>query len=326
MILVTGGLGVMGAALVRGLLARGNQVRVIDLPNHPDAHALDGTGAEVVLGDITRPETIRDAFHGVETIYHLAAVILSHDPTVFERVNVAGTRHMVEGGTRCGARHFIYVSSISVTYAEQTPYSRSKRECERLVQSQEAMKWTIIRPSLSYNERGGQEFMLFYRYLERCPIVPFVGDGKALKNPVHVDDLMRGFLAVPNNHWTYGKVYNFCGSEEISIGALAKLMLRQKGRRKPFLYIPASVCRMIADVMKVLMRRPPLTRSAIAGLIQDAAPDWSEASRDLGYDPIGVTEGLARCWCASPVAPQSLEAVPARQGAGGRSAAAARRA
>lgn len=296
MILVTGGLGVMGIRLVRGLIEAGNRVRVLDIPNHPNRSALAGTGAELAEGDIADPASIRGAFDGIDTIFHLAAVILSKNPAVFERVNFEGTRNVLEGGIGCGARHFIYVSSISVTYPLPTPYSLSKRRAEELVRGQKNMAWTIIRPSLSYNERGGQEFMLFYDYLMRFPIVPFIGDGKALKNPVHVDDLMRGFLAVPNNPRTYGKTYNFCGSEEITIADLAKLMLKHRGRSKPFVHLPVPLCNWIASVLKAVTKNPPLTRQAIAGIIQDANPDWSEARRDLGYDPIGITEGMARCF------------------------------
>ena len=286
----------MGTTLVKGLLAKGNQVRVIDIPNHPHKDRLDGTGAEVVFGDITKPETIEHAFEGVKTIFHLAAVLISPDPSVFERVNVGGTRNLVEGGAKCGAEHFIFVSSISVTYPYTTAYSLSKRECEKIVKSQDAMEWTIIRPSLAYNEYGGQEFMMYLDYLKKFPVVPFIGNGRAIKNPVHVDDLMRGFLAVPGNEKAYGKTYPFCGSEQITIEQLGRLMLKHQGISKPFVHIPVPVCKALAAVMGGLMKKPPLTWNAIAGITQNANPDWSQAREDLGYDPIGVSEGLQKCF------------------------------
>lgn len=296
MILVTGGLGVMGTTLVKGLIEKGNKVRVIDIPNHPHKNRLDGTGAEIVFADITKPETIAHAFEGVKTIYHLAAVLISPDPTVFEKVNVGGTRNLVEGGIKCGAEHFIFVSSISVTYPYTTPYSLSKRECEKIVKGQDKMKWTIIRPTLAYNEYGGQEFMMYMDYLKKFPIVPFIGDGKALKNPVHVDDLMRGFLAVPNNEKAYGQTYAFCGSEAITIRELGKLMLKHQGISKPFLHLPVGFCKLLAAIMGATMKNPPLTWNAIAGISQNANPDWSNTKADLNYNPIGIREGLQKCF------------------------------
>lgn len=292
MILVTGGAGVMGSRLVRGLVEAGNRVRVLTLPGDPLVSRLDGLGVEVRYGDVGDRSTLEGLCDGVDTVYHLAAVLLSRDPAVFERVNVGGTRNLVDLALKAGVKHFILVSSISVTYPYTTPYSLSKRECERIVKDQEAMHWTIVRPTLAYNEHGGEEFMMYNDYLKRFPVVPFIGGGRALKNPVHVDDLMKGFLAVANNPKTFGSTYAFSGSEEISIWDLGKEMLRHQGISKPFVPIPVWICKIVAWVMARTMQKPPLTWNAIAGLTQDANPDWSQAKADFGYDPIGIRAGL----------------------------------
>ena len=293
MILVTGGAGVMGSRLVRGLVEAGNKVRVLTLPGDPLVSRLDGLGVDIRYGDVGNRATLEGLCDGVDTVYHLAAVLLSVDPSVFERVNVGGTRNLVELSAKAGVKHFILVSSISVTYPYTTPYSLSKRECERLVKEQSTMNWTIVRPTLAYNEYGGEEFMMYNDFLKRFPVVPFIGNGRALKNPVHVDDLMRGFLAIANNPKTFGKTYAFSGSEEISIWELGKEMLRHQGIDKPFLPIPVWICKILAVVMGATMKKPPLSWNAIAGLSQDANPDWSHAKSDFGYSPIGIREGLA---------------------------------
>ena len=296
MILVTGGAGVMGSRLVRGLVERGEKVRVLTLPGDPYVTRLDGLDVDIRYGDISNAATLSGVFDGVETVFHLAAVVLSRNPAVFKRVNVEGTRNMVAGATAAGVKHFIYVSSASVVYPKPTPYSLSKRECERIVSSQDSMHYTIIRPTLAYSESGGEEFLLFMNYLKRFPVVPFIGRGKALKNPVHVDDLMRGFLAIPGNPKTYGKIYQFSGGEEITIRNLAKLILKQLGLSRPFLTIPVPVCKAVAAVMARTMKNPPLAWNVIAGITQDANLDNSLARQDLGYSPIGIREGLERCF------------------------------
>ena len=158
------------------------------------------------------------------------------------------------------------------------------------------MQWTIVRPTLAYNERGGEEFRMFLDYLKKYPVVPFIGAGRALKNPVHVDDLMHGFLAVGRNPKAYGKTYNFSGGEEITIRDLAKLMLKHQGIEKPFLTIPTGLCVLAAKVLERTMTRPPLTWNVVAGITQNANLDNSDARRDLGYAPIGVREGLQRSY------------------------------
>ncbi len=296
-ILVTGGLGVMGTTLVKGLLSKGNSVRVLDIPNHPHKNRLDGTGAELVFGDITNRESLEGLLSGVDTVFHLAAVLIARDPAVFEKVNVQGTKNLIEASIKAGVNHFIFVSSASVVYPHTTPYSLSKRECERMVKEQTAMKWTIVRPTLAYNEHGGQEFRMFMDSLTRFPIfTPFIGNGRALKRPVHVDDLMAGFLAIPGNEKAYGKTYAFSGGEAISMWDLAKLMLKHTRQKRIFIPIPIPVCKLIAAVMGSIMKNPPLTWNGIAGVMQDADLDNSEAMADLGYKPIGITEGMQRSY------------------------------
>jgi NADH dehydrogenase len=296
MILVSGGAGVMGSRLVRGLVESGWKVRALTLPNDPFVSRLDGIDCEIVYGDISDPSSLQGVFDGVETVYHLAAIIIAHDPRLFEEINVNGTRNMVEGAISAGVRHFILVSSASVVYPQTTPYSISKRECERIVKEQKSMNYTIVRPTLAYEKNGGQEFMIFMDYLKKYPVVPFIGRGRSLKNPVHVDDLMRGFLMLAGNERSFGKIYNFSGGEEISIWDLAHLILKHQGIKKPFIPIPVSVCRLLSMVMEKTMKRPSLTWNAIAGAIQDANLDHSSATEDLGYHPIGIRDGLKRCF------------------------------
>jgi nucleoside-diphosphate-sugar epimerase len=307
MILVSGGAGVMGSRLVRGLVDSGWKVRALTLPNDPFVSRLDGVDCEVFYGNISDTSSLKRAFDGVETVYHLAAIIIADNPALFESINVRGTQNMVEGAISAGVKHFILVSSASVVYPKTTPYSLSKRECERIVKEQSSMNYTIVRPTLAYEENGGQEFMMFMDYLKKYPIVPFIGRGRCLKNPVHVDDLMRGFLALAGNDKSFGKTYNFSGGEELTLWELARLMLEHQGVKKPFVPIPVSLCKMLSTIMEKTMKRPPLTWNAIAGAIQDANLDHSSATEDLGYNPIGVREGLQKCF---PLAcPRHSEAI-----------------
>ncbi len=295
MILVTGGLGVMGATLVKGLVARGFQVRVLDNSDRFRSR-LDGLDVDIRLGDITKPETLVGCLDGVDTVYHLAAVLIPRDQSLFEKINVGGTRNMIAVSIEAGVKHFILVSSASVTYPHTTLYSLSKRETERMIKEQTSMNWTIVRPTLAYNENGADEFNMFLAYLRKYPVVPFIGSGHALKRPVHCDDLMEGFLAVAGNEKSFGKTYAFSGGEAIAIKDMAKLMLKHVGEKRVFIHIPIPICRLIALFAERFQEKPILTWNAIAGVMQDANLDNSEAQADIGYKPVTFHEGLQRAY------------------------------
>lgn len=291
----------MGQRLVRGLFERGCQVRCLVLPNDPLGASLEQLGAEVREGNVAEAASLAGICDGIDTVYHLAAVILSHDPSVFTRVNLNGTQHLVALAGEAGVRHFIYVSSASVTYPRLTPYAASKLAAEQAVRAERRFAHTIVRPTLVYDETGGQEFVIFRGHLERFPIVPFIGDGSALKRPVWAGDVMDGLLRLAGNQVAYGKLYNFSGGEAVSMRELAELILLHRGKRRFFVHVPVALCRGIAAVSKRLMVRPTLTQSAIDGIVNDANLDPSLACSELGYRPLGVHAGFERCFPRSSI-------------------------
>jgi NADH dehydrogenase len=239
---------------------------------------------------------LRGVCDGVDTVYHLAAIIISYDPSVFTRVNRDGTANVVAEAVKAGVRHIVYVSSASVTYPKLTPYGQSKLDAEEIVKGAASMMYTIVRPTLVYDAGGGQEVLMYLDYLGRFPLVPFIGRGRALKRPVWAGDVMDGLLRLAGNPIAHGKTYNFSGPDVVSIAQFGKKLLALHGLRRVFVPIPVPLCRALARVLARVMRRPPLTTNAIAGIVNDANLDPSLAMRELGYRPISLDEGLRRCF------------------------------
>jgi nucleoside-diphosphate-sugar epimerase len=295
-ILITGGTGTIGGALVRRLVARGHSVRVLTLPNDTLADGIKGPNVEISYGDISNPEDVNGICAGIEAVVHLAAVVISDDEHTFDRVNVTGTRYLLTDAANFNVKHFIYISSASVVYRKITPYSRSKRIAERYVRKS-PVPWTIIRPTLVYGETGGMEFDMFLEYLSSYPIIPFIGSGKALKRPVYVGDLVDGIEKIALVPEGSGKTYNFSGGSTITMIDFARLCLLLLGKEdKVIVRVPVVICRLLAAFMKRMMKRPVLKWNMIAGVIQSADLDPAEAIGDLGYNPQPVEKKLGECF------------------------------
>jgi len=293
--LVTGAAGVMGARLTARLRKAGWQVRALVLPGDPLRSRVEALGCEVREGDVSDRRSLAGLCEGVDLVYHLAAVIISHDAALFQRVNRDGTAHLLAEARKAGVPHFVYVSSASVVYPRRTRYAESKLEAERLVQSS-GLAYTVVRPTLVYEQGGGQELMMFLAYLRRFPVVPFIGAGRALKRPVWSEDIVDGLVRLADAPVARGKTYNFSGAEAISMRELAELLLRHHDLSRPFVHLPVWLCRALALLLSLVMRRPPLTSSAIAGVVNDADLDPTEAMNDIAYAPLGVRAGFHRCF------------------------------
>ena len=292
-VLVTGAAGVLGSRLVARLIERGHRVRGLVLPDDVQAAGLDALGCEVWSGDVRDPSSLKGACAGIDCVLHLAAVIISHDPSVFREVNLEGTRNVVREADSAAVGHLIYVSSASVTYPILTAYGQSKLDAERIVAARGG-GFSIVRPTLVYDEHGGQEVRMFLDYLRRFPVVPFIGAGQARKRPVWSHDIVDGLIRLVEKPAPYGKTYNFSGGEAISMRDFARLLLQHHQAERPFVHLPVWLCRAAARALAYTMRAPPLTTSAVAGVVHDADLDPSEAMHDLGYAPMGVRDGFAR--------------------------------
>jgi nucleoside-diphosphate-sugar epimerase len=295
LVLVTGAAGEVGGRMVKRLIADGRRVRGLVLAGDPLRARLDGTGCQVLEGDVRDPASLKAAVAGVDTVLHLAAVILARDPSLYDSVNRRGTANLVAAARAAGVRHFVYVSSASVTYPRLTPYGQSKLDAEGFVASERAFAHTIVRPTLVYDETGGQEFAMFRRYLRRFPVVPFLGPGTARKRPVHADDVVDGLARIVANEACFGKTYNLSGGDAISLAELGKLVLGLEDAQRPFLHVPVPLCRLAAAVLGRVMKDPPITPYAVAGFTHDADLDPSQAMADFGYRPRGVRTGLTDC-------------------------------
>ncbi len=287
----------MGRRLALALADIGARVRLLCLTDDPGVAGLQGHPFEIAFGDITRKETLAPALEGVKTVFHLAALLIAPGgPDVLHRVNAEGTRNMVEASERAGAGHFIYVSSISVEYPASNAYARSKLDGEMWVKRSK-LRYTIVRPSLAYEDGGALEFMRFVGHLKRGPLVLLPGGGRALKNPVHIEDLVAGFLALPGNPKAMGKTYVFTGGEILSLREMAESLLAHMGRSKPVVGVPAWLClpgiALFWAWSKATGRNNPFTWQTYTGLMQDAVPSHQSARDDLGYHPRPFHQGLA---------------------------------
>lgn len=295
-ILITGGTGNIGSALVRRLVDSGYKIRVLALPEDPLKCHIDNTGVEFFYGDISNKSSLTDVCTGIDTVLHLAAVLLSDDDSVFDKVNIEGTQNILNVARQNNVKHFIHVSSASVVYPRTTPYSLSKRVAERLVK-ESGVPWTIVRPTLVYSENGGLEFNMFLDYLVKFPVIPFIGSGQALKRPVFVGDLIDAFMRLAAIPEGTGKIYNFSGKNAISMIDFARLCLLLSGSEDKFIVnIPEWLCIIAARLMKKYMKNPPLKWNMIAGVVQDADLDPSQTINDLGYEPHDLVEQLRKCF------------------------------
>jgi nucleoside-diphosphate-sugar epimerase len=318
--LVTGGGGFLGGAIVRRLVARGDQVSSLSRGAYPDLFELD------VLqhcADIADVEMVERAVEGCDIVFHVAAKAgIWGRAAEFERVNVEGTRNVLAASRKHGVSRLVYTSSPSVVFSgrdmegvdESVPYPthheahypRTKAIAERLVLEANGpdLATVALRPHLIW---GPGDNHLVPRILARGRAGKLRGIGKANKlidcmyidNAAHAHILAADRL-VPGSPIA-GKVYFLSQGEPLPLWDLVNRILATADLPPVTRTVPVWLARLAGRLLQAwygLLRRekePPMTPFLAGELSTAHWFDISAARRDLGYEPlVSIEEGLRR--------------------------------
>ena len=286
---ITGGTGFVGRPLVRTLLERGNEVRV--LSRRPVDTASTFQGARWYQGDFRHP--IDPAFlNGVDTLYHLAAELTNS--AQMQAVNIQGTANLLTAAKRAGVRSWIQLSSVGVygpprslivkegtTPKPANEYERTKLASDRLVDEacrRSNMEHVILRPSnvIGAEMKNGSFFALV-KAVSRGRYF-FIGPRGAIATYVHVDDVVRALVACQKA--PRGGVYNL--SSDCTWEVLIERIASVVGVRSPRIRIPAAPLRLVIGALEAHIRAP-LTSGRLASLTNRSRYSSDRIVQELGF-------------------------------------------
>ena len=314
-VLVTGGTGFTGKALVRRLLDNGHQVVALDYKEGVKTQELREWGAEVVIGSVTDVDVVERCMEGVNVVHHLAAAFRELDvaDTYYDEVNVGGTRNVLEAAKRHGVDKFIYCSTCGVhgnvdnpPANEEAPinaadyYQQTKYKAEPIVLKYhtEGLPSVILRPAAIYGPGDPERFYMIFKRVAGGSF-PMFGGGKTFYHPLYVDSLVDAFVSAQEPGRGDGGVYLIADAEYVTIEELVRAVGRAleidvKIRHLPL--VPLIIAGHVFEkVCRPLRIAPPIFPRRVDWFRQNRAFDISAARADLLYDPqVSLDEGLRR--------------------------------
>ena len=244
LVLITGATGYIGSYLARRLLADG-RVRVRAMARQAArAETLRALGADVVMADLTRPETLAPALQGVSVVFHSAG--WADDRGGRDEVwavNVEGTRHLANAALDARVTRLVHISSCAVygslqafNIDERTPlrtgaslYHNSKVESEAVVwdAARHGLATVIARPSQVYGP-GSVQFTIRPIHIIRSKRMFLIDGGRHMFKPVYIDNLVDGLLLCGWHPNAVGEAFNLTDGVAIPwrslFGAYAKML------------------------------------------------------------------------------------------------------
>lgn len=295
MILVAGGTGFVGGAIVRELARRGTQVAVLTRNADGACDRFPGLNVEFRHGDVTRPDTLAGALDGIDTV--IGCQQFPNSPVedtgkgyTFENVDARGTVNLVEAAKAAGVARYVYLSGSGAA-PEGRHWFKAKWRAEKAVMDS-GLAYTILRPSWVYGPEDNS-LNRFVRMARFAPFVPQIGSiGAQRMQPVFVDDVARAVADCLENDAATNRTFEIGGPEVLSMKEVVKTALVAAGRQRPILAMPAGLMKVVASVLRFLPGRP-LTPDAVDFITGDAVADPSELTAAIGFKPTALKEGLA---------------------------------
>jgi farnesol dehydrogenase len=260
----------------------------------------------LVSSDVSSEAAVQRLVEGARTVFHLAGCAKPwvRDPAEYVRVNVLGTRHVLEAARRAGAVRVVHTSTNLVEGADRperilTHYQRTKITAEAAVQECVAAGGdaVIVRPARVYGPGPLTDANAVTRLVRQYLAGTFrfrLADGGVRGSWVHVDDVVTGMLAAAERG-TGGAAYTL-GGENASLETFLDTLAGVAGTRRTVTPLPPGLARAAAGVMQVpgiFGIAPPITRDWVDLFLLDWPSDSSAATRDLDYRPRDLRSGLA---------------------------------
>jgi len=274
--LVVGATGFLGAAFVRALAARGRRVIALGRDEGRVRRRFRSLPVEARAADVTRPESLRDAFASVDTV--IQCVQFSgfpvEDPSqglTFLEVDGRGTRNVVESAGAAGVNRIIYLSGVGADPSSELPWYRAKGLAERSVR-ESGIGHTIIRPSWIYGPED-RSLNLFVRLLRLNPLFfPQIGDGCQRLNPLFVEDLAGVVADIAESGRAEGETFELGGPVTYTLDEILRIAMEALELRRVILHFPVSLVTLVAAIAELLPGQL-LSRGAVDFLVQEAVAD-----------------------------------------------------
>ncbi len=292
-VVVTGGTGFIGSAIVRHLLADGRASVIVTTRDparpRPQADRLQYVAA--FAGDSL---SLGRAFSRADVVVH--AIQFPGHPVeqpgrgwTYRKVDGRGTAVAAEAARRAGVRRFVYLSGAGVGQGRSEPWFCAKDQAEAAIRAT-GMEYALLRPSWVYGpgDRSLSRLVALCRFL---PVVPVIGDGTTPVYPLHVDDLAHAVALAAQRDDAQSLALDLGGPERLTMDEVLREIQRSLGRRRPLVHLSVPLVRRLLWPLR-FVPNPPLSPSAVGFLTQRVELDPRPAQVHFGLGFRTLRQGL----------------------------------
>ncbi len=283
---IFGGAGFVGQYVVKHIARAGYRVRAIvrDVPGAAYLKTQGDVGQiALVYGDITKPETYKNALKDSYAVINLVGILFEKGKQTFDNIHTQAPKELAQHAKEAGVTRFLHMSALGVEQATTAKYAKSKTAGEHAV-LEYFPDATIFKPSVIFGAEDN-----FYNQFAKMgvfsPALPLIGGGNTKFQPVYVDDVAKAYAKALENPQTKGKTYELGGVDVMSFKEILQTINQMTNRERMLVKVPSCMASAGAFFAEFLPT-PPLTRDQVEMLKYDnVVSDDALTFKDLGIEP-----------------------------------------
>jgi len=286
-IAIVGGTGFVGSHLVPQVLKAGHEVRVVGRGVRPPPLP---PGLKPTYGDVVSGDGLEAAFQSADVVINLVAVIRERGLQTFDAVNAQGTANVANAASRAGVKRMVQLSAIGADPDPNFPYLISKWRGEQAVIAG-SLEWVIIRSSTIFGKGDGFFTLLAKAISLPAPFLIIPGDGAAVFQPIHVDDVGRCLLAAVEDGGRARQLYEIGGPDQVTLEQITLAVARAIdkewfgiSKRKP-IHVDPRMIRPGAMLMDKLLPDPLVTPQQLDMLAKPNVTRVDAVRTEFGFEP-----------------------------------------
>ena len=276
MLLVTGITGLTGRFLLAELRKAGyaGRIRCLVRANSDVAWIADND-VELFRGDVSDTASVREAVDGVAGVIHVA--------------HIHNSRQITRACLERGIRRVLYVNTTGV-FSKFRGCSELYRQLEKEI-LESGLDYTIVRPTMIYGNQRDRNIHKLVKVVNRFPVVPVLGRGQGLMQPIYAQDLARAIAEAFVRPVSVGKAYNVAGKHPLPYIEILRAISRALNKKRRFVHIPYCFALAVGYVGNYIPNGL-VDLEKVQRLSEDKAFDYSEAVRDLDFAPRSFEDGV----------------------------------
>lgn len=278
MILLTGATGFLGYYVLEELKKRGYEVTCF-VRKTSNLDKIKRLNAKYVFGELDDYVSLCEALREKKSLINIASLGFGHAPNI------------VNACEDMDVKRTIFVSTTGIFTKLNPDSKRIRLEAEKIIK-ESSLDYTIIRPTMIYGTQEDRNMWRLIRYLKSFPVIPILGPGTYLQQPVYVKDLANVLVNAYERPVSIKKAYNISGAKPLTYNEVVDITGEALGKKVIKMHLPTKLSYNMLKLYERISKKPRLKAEQILRLNENKDFACEDAKQDLDYKPLSFEEGI----------------------------------